>query len=123
METDSLLVVQVTSIVTNPIVVQVIVGGIVFVIAYLLGLFRVSKKTLTDILKYFLIIIETVNTVEAKERFFTKTDSQLNKDFVLDKAFYEIMLRKDIRKYLWVGERLGGLREILNKLYKDNKVN
>lgn len=123
METDSLLVVQVTSIVTNPIVVQVIVGGIVFVIAYLLGLFRVSKKTLTDILKYFLIIIETVNTVETKERFFTKTDSPLNKDFVLDKAFYEIMLRKDIRKYLWVGERLGGLREILNKLYKDNKVN
>ena len=123
METDSLLVVQVTSIVTNPIVVQVIVGGIVFVIAYLLGLFRVSKKTLTDILKYFIIIIETVDKVETKERFFTKTDSQLNKDFVLDKAFYEIRLRKDIKKYLWVGERLGGLREILNKLYRDNKVN
>ena len=123
METDSLLVVQVTSIVTNPIVVQGIVGGIVFVIAYLLGLFRVSKKTLTDILKYFLIIIEPVDKVETKDRFLTKTDSPLNKDIVLDKAFYEIMLRKDIRKYLWVGERLGGLKEILNKLYKDNKVN
>lgn len=123
---DSLLVEQVGTIVSNPLVIQLIVTLIVSVIAYIIGLFKVSNTTIRKILEYAIIILNAVEKANQKEayaisRSYPPYEGSEKHSIAVNEALNNIIYHKYRDFYSKLTGRLGGLDSVVEKTYQISK--
>lgn len=68
MQPDTTFVTPVMQVITNPAVINVIVGGIVGILAYVFGMFKIPKSIAARLVQYGAIIVISIMETEQKAK-------------------------------------------------------
>ena len=119
MQPDTTFVAPLTQIITNPAVINVIVGGFAAILAYVFGLFRVPKSIAARLVQYGAIIVisimETENNAKTQEARGKAMLDSIEKEVMASEIANRAMLKSPNRDFFGkVTKVLGGVGSVIN---------
>jgi len=120
MNPDTTFVAPVTQLVTNPALVNMLIGAIVAIITYLIGVVKLPKGIAAKIVQYAVIVVIAImetekkaNIAEAREKGNIPTSSE---KLILATQFVENEVFKSPNRSVFdkIGKVLGGVGSVVN---------
>ena len=120
MQPDTTFVTQATELVTNPAFTNMLIGAIVAIITYLIGVIKLPKGIAAKIVQYAVIVVIAImetekkaNIAEAREKGNIPTSSE---KLILATQFVENEVFKSPNRSVFdkIGKVLGGVGSVVN---------